>query len=113
MAYLDEYADMVRVALRDTDNVIEKKMFGSLGFMVNGHLTIGVGDGSDGSVLMVRVGKEWASEALKKSGASTSVMGGREMPGWIDLAPEAVAHEDSLQEWVDLGVTFVCTLPPK
>lgn len=113
MAYLEEYADRVRIALRATESVIEKKMFGSLGFMVNGHLTIGVGDGADGSVLMVRIGKENEEDFLQDAGASISVMGKRTMHGYLDLTPSAVASEDDLQKWVDRAVSFVHTLPPK
>ena len=113
MAYLEEYADRVRAALSSEPDVIEKKMFGSLGFMVNGHLTIGVGDGKDGSVIMVRIGKDTEPSALEHEGASTTVMGGRTMHGWIDLTPAAVADDASLEKWVDMAVSFVKTLPPK
>ena len=113
MAFSEEYADRVRMALRETTNVHEQKMFGSLGFMVNGHLTLGVGDGKDGSVIMVRVGKDSADDYLDEPGASTSVMGNKMMHGWIDLTPEAVANDESLKKWVARSVQFVETLPPK
>jgi TfoX/Sxy family transcriptional regulator of competence genes len=113
VAYIEEVADRVRIALRDTPNVTERRMFGSLGFMVNGHLTIGVGDGSDGSVVMVRVGKEAEKRALQHPGASTTIMRGKEMHGWIDLSPEAVDDDADLEGWVDMAISFVSTLPPK
>lgn len=113
MAYDEEYADRVRIALIDTANVTEKKMFGSLGFMVNGHLTIGVGDGTDGSIVMIRVGKETEKSALQQPGASITIMRGKEMHGWIDLTPEAVNDQKDLQEWVNMAVSFVNTLQPK
>jgi hypothetical protein len=40
-------------------------------------------------------------------------MRGRPMTGWLLVAPEAVADDDRLQVWVDRGVAFVRTLPPK
>ena len=113
MPYLEEYADRVRAALANVAGVTESKMFGSLGFMINGHLTIGVGDGRDGSVIMVRVGKPNEPEFLLDPGTSTSVMGKKVMHGWIDLTPEAVDSDDALQLWVGRAVTFVQTLPPK
>lgn len=113
MVYLEEYADRVRATLASQPNVREQKMFGSLGFMVNGHLTIGVGDGKDGSVIMVRVGKAAADDFLQEPGASATQMGKREMHGWIDLTPEAVESDESLERWVSRAVSFVETLPPK
>lgn len=113
MPYLEEYADRVRATLANIPDVREQKMFGSLGFMVNGHLTIGVGDGKDGSVIMVRVGKDNANEYVQEPGASTSVMGKREMHGWVDLTPEAVKSDKALEKWIMRAVDFVHTLPPK
>lgn len=113
MAFDEKFAHRVKNLLADEPNVTEQKMFGSLGFMVNGHLTIGVGDGSDGSILMVRIGKDSESAALEHPGASTTIMRGRPMSGWIDLTPEAVSTDQQLQTWLDMAITFVRTLPPK
>lgn len=113
MAYIKEYADRVRAALAETPNITETKMFGSLGFMINGHLTIGIGDGKDGSVIMVRVGKTHAETFLQEHGATASVMGQREMLGWIDLTENAVQSEEALRTWIDRGITFIRSLPPK
>lgn len=113
MAFSEDYADRVRLALAETDNVSEQQMFGSLGFMVNGHLAVGVGDGSDGSIIMVRVGKEHAETYLQEPGTSTPVMGKREMRGWIDLTPKAVKRDESLEKWIARALLYVDTLPPK
>lgn len=37
MAYDEELADRVRVALQQEPGVVEKRMFGGLGFLVDGH----------------------------------------------------------------------------
>lgn len=113
MAYDEIHAERVRDALVAVPGITERKMFGSLGFLLNGHLTVGVGDGRDGSIIMVRIGKEAEEAALKVKGASITDMGGREMHGWIDLTPDAVATEDDLQKWMDLATKYVLSLPPK
>lgn len=113
MAFSEEYAERVRLMLVQTPNVTEQKMFGSLGFMVNGHLTVGVGDGSDGSIIMVRVDKAAENAYLQEPGASTSTMGTKVMRGWIDLTPAAVESDESLQKWISRAVSYVTTLPPK
>lgn len=113
VAYIEEYADQVRAALADVPNVTESKMFGSLGFMINGNLAIGVGDSRDGSVLMVRVGKDNEGALLSEPGASVTRMGKKVMHGWIDLTPEAVGNDKALQRWIGRATSFVETLPPK
>jgi hypothetical protein len=35
------------------------------------------------------------------------------MTGWLLVAADAVADDQALQLWVDRGVAFVRTLPPK
>ena len=35
------------------------------------------------------------------------------MDGWITVAPEGLESEPDLAEWVQRGVAFVKTLPPK
>jgi TfoX/Sxy family transcriptional regulator of competence genes len=40
MAYDEELADRVRVAVRGAGVVEEKKMFGGLSFLVDGHLAV-------------------------------------------------------------------------
>ena len=44
MAYNEELADRVREALVDVPNVVEKKMFRGVTFMVNGKMCVSVGD---------------------------------------------------------------------
>jgi hypothetical protein len=39
-------------------------------------------------------------------------MRGREMDGWLRVTAEAVEDDARLQEWVDVGVGHVRTLPP-
>ncbi|PFX01314.1 hypothetical protein CJ469_03426 [Nocardia farcinica] len=40
-------------------------------------------------------------------------MGGREMRGWLRVAPAAVDTDAALRAWVDRGVFYARSLPPK
>jgi hypothetical protein len=40
-------------------------------------------------------------------------MKGRPMRGWITVEPAACAKATDLRRWVDRGVAFARTLPPK
>jgi hypothetical protein len=40
-------------------------------------------------------------------------MRGREMDGWLRIAPEGVATKRQLEPWVKVGVGYARSLPPK
>lgn len=105
MAYNLERTDQVRQRLAHIDDVTEKKMFGSVGFIVNGKLCIGVGDHTDHN-MMVRVGPEKYNEALQRKGALPAIMRGREMKGYVFLTNDALKTEADLDYWVDLALDF-------
>lgn len=109
MAYDEVLAHRISELLADVPGVVSKKMFGGLGYMVNGHMAVAAN--SKGG-LMVRAdpatGEAWVSETVQPM-----EMGGREMHGWLVVDIEAVSSDEDLQLWVDRGVDYVATLPPK
>ena len=109
MAYDEDMAYRIRVALADQTGVTEKKMFGGLAYMVNGHMCCGIAKGS----LMVRVGPEQYEEALAQTYAKEMDFTGRPMRGMIYVDPDGYRSDADLQAWVDRGLTFVSSLPPK
>jgi hypothetical protein len=40
-------------------------------------------------------------------------MGRRTLDGWISVAPDGVRTKPDLATWVERGVAYVKTLPPK
>ena len=105
MAYNLKRTEQVRERLVHIPDVAEKKMFGSIGFIVNGKLCIGVGDHPDHN-MMVRVGPQKYAEALSKPGASPAIMRGREMKGYVFLTVEALGTEQQMDYWVKLALDF-------
>lgn len=105
MAYNEDLTGRVRALLAHVPKVEEKKMFGSIGFMVNGKLCIGVGDHPDHN-MMVRVGPEKYAAALKHPGAAPAIMRGREHPGYVFLTNRAIKSEADLRRWVDLALEY-------
>ncbi len=63
--------------------------------------------------LIVRVGPDRYEEALVKAYARPFDMTGRPMTGWVVVAPEGVQSDADLGDWVDQGVEFALSLPPK
>jgi TfoX/Sxy family transcriptional regulator of competence genes len=67
MAFDELLTDRIRTCLQQVAAVSEKKMFGGLAFMTEGHLTVGVyGDG-----LIARIGAEDMDAATAQPGAGT------------------------------------------
>lgn len=101
-------AASVRATLAGAGLVSEVKMFGVIGFMLNGNLTAGASKRG----LLVRIGKENQADALAQTGARPMVMKGRAMDGYVYVDPPAL-NDDSVRRWVQLAIAFVKTLPPK
>lgn len=109
MAYNEALTQRVRELLADTPAVEEKKMFGSVGFIINGKLAIGVGDHED-HIMMVRVGPEEYENALQKAGAGPAIMRGREQRGYVFLLNAAITTPADLKQWVDAALRYNKTL---
>lgn len=109
MAYDIELADRIRRHLAGVSNVTEKKMFGGLCFMVNGHMVCGpVKD-----LLMVRVGPDAYDDALAQPDARPMTFTGRTMRGFVEVDAEALEDDAVMADWVDRGVEHALSLPPK
>jgi TfoX/Sxy family transcriptional regulator of competence genes len=106
MAIDEKQADQVRAALADAGSVREVKMFGGLGFMLNGNMVAA----SSHRGLIVRVGEGGVSAALAR-GAQPMIMNGRQMKGfvWVTGTPDAGA----VRTWLRTARAFVETLPAK
>ncbi len=110
MPYDEELADRLRELLADEGAVTEKKMFGGLAFLVEGHMAVSA---SRNGGLLVRVDPAETEDLLARPHVSLMEMGGRTMGGWITVAPEGLESEPDLAEWVERAVAFAKTLPPK
>jgi TfoX/Sxy family transcriptional regulator of competence genes len=105
MAYDAVLAERIRTALRGRDDVVEKKMFGGLTFMVAGRMACGVVHDD----LMVRVGSEGHEESIAQPHARPMDFTGKPMQGMVYVAPAGVATDDDLRRWVDRGVSAATT----
>ena len=109
MAYDEVLADRIRELISGAPDVGERKMFGGLAFMVRGNMACGpVGD-----ILMVRVGPDEYEQALKRPHAREMTFTGRPMKGFVELPVSALGDDELLADWVDLGVDYALSLPPK
>jgi len=110
MAYDEELAARIRDHLQG-EPVVEKKMFGGLAFLVNGHLSVSA-SGRGG--ILVRVAPADSDALLEEPGTELMAMGNRPpMDGWIRVAPEALTRESVLGRWVERGLRYARSLPAK
>ncbi len=109
MTYDQQLAGRVRQVLSDQADVVEKKMFGGLTFMLQGNMCCGVTE----KRLMVRVGPDRYDDALRQAGASPMDFTGKPLRGFVYVAPEACESEADLAAWVDRARQFTLSLPAK
>jgi TfoX/Sxy family transcriptional regulator of competence genes len=109
MAFSEALAGRIRQQLARRKNVEEKKIFGGVGFLLNGNMLVGVWKDS----LIARLGPEQSDEALKESHVKEFDVTGRAMKGWVLVAPAGVRGDDQLSGWIQRAVTFVGWLPAK
>ena len=105
MAYDEALAARIRKLLRGRDDVIERKTFGGLAFMVAGHMAIGVIKDD----LMVRVGPDAYEDSLAKPHARPMDFTGRPSRGMVYVAPAGVASDTALAGWVERGVAVAAS----
>jgi TfoX/Sxy family transcriptional regulator of competence genes len=110
MAYDEALADRIRQRIGDEPGVAEKKMFGGLSFLVGGNMAVAA-SGQGG--LLVRVDPAESDALLASTPARLMEMGGRSMAGWLRVGDEHVETDDALAEWVERGVSYARSLPPK
>ena len=109
MAYDEGLATRVREVLGDQPELVEKKMFGGLAFLLHGNMACGV----RGEDLIVRVAAEAADAALEEPGTRPFDLTGRPMKGWLLVDADGHAEDDDLRRWIDRGLAYANSLPPK
>ena len=110
MTYDTELADRIRELLAPLHGVDEKRMFGGLAFLVDGHMAVAA-SGQGG--LLVRVPPDETDKLLDRAHVSPMVMAGREARGWLRVDSDGVKTKRQLQSWVTRGLNHVHSLPPK
>jgi TfoX/Sxy family transcriptional regulator of competence genes len=109
MAFNEALAERIRQALARRKKIEEKKMFGGIGFLLNGNLLVGVWKES----LIVRLGPEDGDQPLLESHVREFDITGRAMKGWVLVDPEGIESDDDLSGWIQRALKFVGKLPAK
>ena len=84
-------------------------MVGGMSFVVGGHLCLGV----TGDALMVRLGPDADEVALEERGVRPLRLGGKHPVGYVLVDADTIRSGVALRAWVERGLAFVATLPPR
>lgn len=109
MPYDEMLAARIRTALGPLPELDEKKMFGGIGFLVNGNMACGVHKND----LIVRVGPARYEAALSCPHTRPFDMTGRPMTSWVMVEPQGCETEADLKAWIKQGLAFARSLPGK
>jgi len=109
MAFDEGLAQRLREIFAEREDVIEKKMFGGLAFMLSGNMCCGV----VGEELMARVGPDQYESALKQPYARKMDFTGKPLKGFVYVGYQGIMSDSDLECWVGRCEKFVCSLPAK
>lgn len=134
-------AQRVREALLELAefaDISERKMFGALITLVNGHMTCGISAAragkkirprritknhdttdqsnhapTDRSGIMLRVGARNYEQALKDPHCRVMNLANKTMTGFVFVDSPGLEEDEDLRRWLELSLSFVLAMPPK
>lgn len=109
MVYNEDTSERIRESLVGEPGLSERKMFGGVSFLIHGNMCCGVVEDN----LVVRVGPDAYEDALAQPHARTMDFTGRPLTGFVYVSPDGHDTPADLRAWIDRGLAFVRTLPPK
>jgi TfoX/Sxy family transcriptional regulator of competence genes len=110
VSYDEDLADRIRELVASERGLTEKKMFGGLAFLIGGNMAIAA-SGQGG--LLVRADPDRSDRLVAGGKARPMEMRGREMAGWLRVDAADVRTKRQLAKWVETGVAYARTMPPK
>jgi hypothetical protein len=85
-------------------------MFGGLAFLINGNMAVAA-SGKGG--LLLRCAPEQTDTLITEAHVGRFEMRGKEMDGWLRVDLPAIETRTGLRRWVQVGVRYAGSLPPK
>ncbi len=102
MAYNEKLTSRIRESLANIRNVEERKMFRGVTFMVNGKMSISVGDNE----IMFRVDPSKHDELIKLRGCRTMTIKDREYRGYVMVNEFVIKTKNELDYWIRLALEY-------
>ncbi len=109
MPFSESLATRIRAALAGRRDVVEKRMFGGVAFMVRGHMSVGV----VGDALMVRLAPDDSASFLSEPHVRPMDFTGRPLKGFLYVDPPGIATAATLRRWVGRATAYAESQPVK
>jgi len=111
MAYDEQLAARISELMHARPGVVERKMFGGMGWMIGGNMAVGV---MREDHMVVRLAPEEVADAIRAPHVHEfGRPGTKPMKGFVLIEPEALTDDAMLAEWVERGAARALELPPK
>jgi TfoX N-terminal domain len=108
MSYDEKLAARIDELLKGKTNFTSKKMFGGIGYMLNGNMCIGIHKDD----LIIRCNPADTDKLLAEKNVKVFDITGKPMKGWLLITPGGT-RGNGLQQWFGRSLAFVQTLPAK
>ncbi|MEO8961672.1 MAG: TfoX/Sxy family protein [Ginsengibacter sp.] len=102
MPYDENLANRIRQSLAHLPNVSEKKMFGSLAFMVDDKMCVTAGP----DAMMCRIDPAIHEEVVKNKNCHAVIMRGREYKGYVRVVGDILKSKKEFNSWIRLALDF-------
>jgi TfoX/Sxy family transcriptional regulator of competence genes len=102
MAYSQELLERIRSVLADRTDVVEKKMFGGVAFMVSGRMACG----PHGDRLIVRIGNDAAAKFIGAPHVKPMDFTGRVLKSFATIDPGGIKTKAQLRKWVLMAAEY-------
>ena len=109
MSYDKGLAQRVREIVEEEPGYDEKKMFGGICFLIDGNMACGILHDD----IIIRVGIDNYEESLRLPNTRIFDITGKPMRGWVLVSSEGHESDEDLTEWVQKGIKYARSLPPK
>jgi hypothetical protein len=106
----DELASRIRSFVVLDPRITERKMFGGVAFLLNGHILISA---RRTGTMLAQVSEAASIENTKRPGVTIMVMRGKQMRNFIDVDYDNLETDEDLAAWIEIARDYVATLPLK
>jgi TfoX/Sxy family transcriptional regulator of competence genes len=102
MPFDEKLASRIRHQLRQRTDITERRMFGGLSFLRDRRMCCGI----VGEDLVVRVLDKEMPSVLRRAHVRPMDLTGKPLRGFVYVAPDEIATDDGLREWIAKGLVF-------
>jgi TfoX/Sxy family transcriptional regulator of competence genes len=102
VAYSERLLERIRAVLAGRTDVVEKRMFGGVAFMVSGRMACG----PHGNRLIVRIGNEAAKKYVGQPNVRPMDFTGKVLRSFATIEPDGIKTAAQLRKWVLMAARF-------